>query len=239
MTEPTVYAPGLTDDPNGITALDETESFHVCRVLRMRKGGLLMAVSGMGHCMQMSILEAGTRTTLLKPSGDMRLLPLPPYSIHLAVAPPRHPDRLEWLTEKAVETGVDKISLLICKHSEKSRFNTERLQKIMISAMKQSRRAWLPALSGPVPFHDFIRHAEEQEKWIASCAEKAPLLVQSAACRTSCLLTIGPEGDFSSEEMEFAATYGFHSISLGDFRLRTETAALLACHTIHLINALK
>ncbi len=237
MTVPIVYAPGLTPDPQGITALDEAESFHVCRVLRMRRGGLVIAVDGMGHSMQMTIMEPGTRTTLLKPSGDMAYLPAPAYSIHLALAPPRHPDRLEWLIEKVTETGVSQVSLLICKHSEKSQFKTERLQKIMISAMKQSRRAWLPLLAGPLPFHDFIRHAEAAEKWIANCSEKAQLLVNSAGKAVSCVLAIGPEGDFSEEELEFATTYGFRSISLGDFRLRTETAALLACHTIHLLNA--
>jgi 16S rRNA (uracil1498-N3)-methyltransferase len=146
-------------------------------------------------------------------------------------------ERTEWLCEKATEIGVDAITLLCCRFSERREARTDRLEKIMVSAIKQSCKATLPQLCGMTPFGEFIARSFTGQAFIAHCAEgEKPPLQRLCRPHTDTLILIGPEGDFSAEEIQSATANGFAPVSLGSSRLRTETAALVACHTTHLVN---
>jgi 16S rRNA (uracil1498-N3)-methyltransferase len=155
------------------------------------------------------------------------------HDLHLAIAPTKNADRMEWLCEKAAEVGINRISLLRCAHSERRELRTDRLEKILVSAMKQSGQAYLPALEPIADFADFIRRPHPAQRFIAHCApgSKAPL--QSICRPADALILIGPEGDFSPSEIALATEEGFAPISLGPSRLRTETAGLVACIIWH------
>jgi 16S rRNA (uracil1498-N3)-methyltransferase len=154
-------------------------------------------------------------------------------SLHIAIAPTKNADRTEWFCEKAAEVGVNRISLLRCAHSERRELRTDRLEKILVSAMKQSGQAHLPALDSMTDFADFIRRPHPARKLIAHCAPGSKASLQSCCRQADALILIGPEGDFSPVEIDLAVEAGFASISLGPSRLRTETAGLVACITWH------
>jgi 16S rRNA (uracil1498-N3)-methyltransferase len=159
------------------------------------------------------------------------------YYLHLAIAPTKNMDRFEWFVEKAVEIGVDCITPLSCRFSERKVVNMERLEKIVISAAKQSLKAYLPKLNPITNFRDFILQSLESQRFIAHCYKtaKEPLL-KICKPNLSALTIIGPEGDFSIQEVEFAENHCFTSVALGQSRLRTETAGIVACHTIAVVN---
>jgi 16S rRNA (uracil1498-N3)-methyltransferase len=239
MSIPYVYIDHpLTGNSGALFSLDREESFHLVRVLRLRKGDRARLTNGLGYRVDCEVTEANAAAaTLMSTEDPIKVLPKS-YSLHIAIAPTKHPDRLEWFIEKATEMGTDRITLILCEHSEKWNVKIQRLHRIMISAMKQSQQCRLPELQGPVEYHQFIRHSGEQEKWIGYCDGDPVLLSAAAQKGKGVLIAIGPEGDFSPGEVEEAVKSGFHPISLGTARYRTETAGLAAVMTIHTINNL-
>lgn len=228
------FEPNLQPD---IITFSPEESLHCARVLRLRAGQEVGITDGKGTFAIASLLEVhakATTATILHRKNT----PARPYRLHMAVAPTKNIDRFEWFLEKATECGIEEITPIICAQSERTVVKPERLHKILLAAMKQSQRAWLPVLHDAVKFKDFIKKADEnQHACIAHCAEgeKKPLreLYQSGS---NILIMIGPEGDFSTEEIQQATQAGIKSITLGESRLRTETAALAACMGINFMN---
>ena len=159
-----------------------------------------------------------------------------PFSLHLAVAPTKNIARFEWFLEKATEIGVDEITPLICEHSERVQLRIDRLQKIILAAAKQSIKTYLPILHEPRKFDDFIRLNLPAARFVAYVEEHQPLHLKTAYQQGDCIVLIGPEGDFSRKEMDAAFRQGFNPVSLGPSRLRTETAAVVACHIINIAN---
>lgn len=159
-----------------------------------------------------------------------------PFRLHMAVAPTKNTARFEWFLEKATEIGIDEITPLICEHSERVQIRTDRLQKIILSAAKQSLKAYLPTMHDPVKFNDFIRLNHPASRFVAYVEEHQPMHLKTAYQQGDCTVLIGPEGDFSKKEMVAAFKNGFIPVSLGPSRLRTETAALVACHIINIAN---
>ncbi|MDR2138727.1 MAG: 16S rRNA (uracil(1498)-N(3))-methyltransferase [Tannerella sp.] len=232
---PLFYAPDIDDLP----ILPEGEAVHALRVLRLQEGSEITVTDGKGFFYLATIWQADPRqceVTVLK-----RWQPEPAVCrIHLAVAPTKHAERMEWMVEKATEIGIDAVTLLNCHFSERREMKTFRLEKAAVSAMKQSQRAFLPALTGMTLFCTFIGQPFDGRKFIACYNEKdrmqKPLLSQLYHPGEHALILIGPEGGFSPEEIIQAMESGFMPVSLGPSRLRTETAALVACHTVHVLN---
>ncbi len=159
------------------------------------------------------------------------------YQIHIAIAPTKNADRMEWFVEKATEIGVDQISFMLCRNSERKTINLERMEKIAISAIKQSQQAWLPQLSAIIPFKEVLKK-EASQKFIAFVDDQNPDHLKSIAKPNgSYLVLIGPEGDFREEELSYAMQSNFNKVSLGSNRLRTETAGLAVCQILHFANA--
>ncbi|MDR1335998.1 MAG: 16S rRNA (uracil(1498)-N(3))-methyltransferase [Tannerella sp.] len=229
------YAPEIACRP----LLPEDEAAHALRVLRLHGGSEITLTDGKGFFYLATIRHARPKqceVTVLK-----RWQPAPPAAcrIHIAVAPTKSADRMEWFVEKATEIGIHAVTLLDCRFSERRGMKTVRLQKVAVSAMKQSRQAFLPALTGMTPFRTFVAQPFDGRKFIACCEGDdlpKPLLSQLYHAGEHALILIGPEGDFSPEEVDRAMQSGFAPVSLGPNRLRTETAALVACHTIHVLN---
>lgn len=220
----------------GEFALDEEESWHAQKVLRLKSGAIIQLTDGLGKIYEARLTNTENRlcefTVLKSWQGSSRS-----YRIHIAIAPTKNADRIEWFVEKAVELGIDKISFLQCKNSERKSINLERVEKKAVSAMKQSGQAYLPAIQEIRPFQQIITESDEVGKFIGFVDEQNPLLLKNLAKpSTSCLVLIGPEGDFSPEEMQTALQTGFVKVSLGANRLRTETAGIAACHILNLIN---
>ena len=227
------YTPDLKD---GIGQLSKEESTHATRVLRLKVGDQIRLTNGQGGLFLGEISK-------LKASGcEVRVLEqedseIPPVQLHIGIAPTKNISRLEWFLEKATEIGIQGILPFLSEHSERKVIKPERLNKILLSAMKQSQRTWLPELGPLQSIKEVIQSEFEGEKFIAHCHENDLALLQhSYTPGKNALILIGPEGDFSKEEVDLAIENGFQPISLGTFRLRTETAALAACHTINLLN---
>ena len=156
------------------------------------------------------------------------------FSIHLAVAPTKNSDRVEWMVEKCTEIGIDKITFLLCHKSERKSINLERIQKVAISALKQSHQAWLPEITGMVRFNDFVSRSTEAQKFTAYVdLQNQTHLKQVAKPTDEILVLIGPEGDFSKEELDIATSNNFIKVSLGENRLRTETAVVVSCSILN------
>lgn len=219
--------------------LDVDEAKHAVKVLRIRIGESIHITDGRGNLFH-GTLQINGRDCLAR-IESVEAYPPTPFNLHLAVAPTKNRERLEWFVEKAVEIGVGKITLLQCEHSEKILVKLDRLERIAISAMKQSTRFFLPEISGAKKFEDFINEDFTGMKSIAHCNPNytRPLLKSSIVSGNNVLVCIGPEGDFSKKEIELAVKNGFQSASLGNARLRTETAALMAVATFEIINQRK
>lgn len=217
--------------------LPEEEAQHCLRVLRLSQGDQITLTDGKGSFFQAEISMATgkrcyvnviERTEYESPWG---------CRLHLAVAPTKNMDRNEWFAEKATEIGFDELSFLNCRFSERRVIKTERIEKILVSAIKQSLKPTLPILNAMTDFDKFISRELPEQKFIAHCYEgDKPLLKDVLIKGKDAVVMIGPEGDFSPEEVAKALEKGFQPISLGKSRLRTETAALVACHTMNLIN---
>ena len=236
--------------PDGYCTLDAEESRHAVRVLRLREGDSIHVTDGCGHLYHCTVVDANDKGCVVESKerrmeNGERLSPFSVlcslFSVHLAVAPTKNPSRMEWLVEKAVEIGVGEITLLDCDHSERSFLKTDRLQKIAVSAMKQSLHTWLPAIHPAVRLRDWLStfHSPlSTQKLIAHCEVMKPRTPLAAALQPGrdAVVLIGPEGDFSAEEISLALAKGFQPVSLGPSRLRTETAALYAVTAFNLIN---
>ena len=217
--------------------LPEEEAGHCIRVLRLTEGSEILLTDGLGSFYKAPISRAHHKHCEVDILETWQQKPLWNFRLHVAVAPTKNMDRMEWFVEKAAEIGVDAISCLNCRFSERREIKPARLEKILVSAMKQSQKATLPRLEGMVDFKAFVSRPFEGRKFIAHCEEgEKPLLRQLYHPGERALILIGPEGDFSPEEIAFAKDNGFEAISLGESRLRTETAALVACHTLHVLN---
>ena len=227
---------------SGFCTLDAEESRHAVRVLRMRDGDIINVTDGRGNLYRCRILQANDRACVVEVAEQEFSISKSQFSIHLAVAPTKNPARMEWLVEKAVEIGVGEITLLQCDHSERTFLKTDRLEKLAVSAMKQSLHLTLPRINPAVSLHDWLNSQfsilNSQFKFIAHCEADKPRTPLAAAMQPGrdAVVLIGPEGDFSEEEIQQALAAGFQPVSLGPSRLRTETAALYAVTAFNLIN---
>lgn len=227
------YTPDIATNPE----LPEEEAGHCIRVLRLAEGDEILLTDGSGSFYKAAIRRAHAKHCEVTILETWKQPALWDFQVHIAVAPTKNMDRMEWFAEKTTEIGIDSITCLNCRFSERKEIKPARLEKILVSAMKQSQKATLPRLSGMVDFKTFVTTPFEGRKFIAHCEEgEKPLLKSTYRPGENALILIGPEGDFSPEEIELAKANGFEAISLGESRLRTETAALVACHTIHILN---
>lgn len=228
------HAPDITE--TGI--LPESDSAHCIRVLRRNVGDEVWVVDGVGHRYRCRIIDAHPKRTRLEICETIVIPRVWPADITLAIAPTKNMDRMEWLVEKLTEIGIDRIIPLRCEHSERKEIKPERLEKIAVSAMKQSLKALLPQIDPMTDIRDFIARDKSEQKFIAYCDPEIPrsLLSQAYTPGKSASLMIGPEGDFSPGEILLALDAGYRPASLGDNRLRTETAALVGIDTFHIIN---
>jgi 16S rRNA (uracil1498-N3)-methyltransferase len=220
---------------NGFAHLDEEESRHLLAVLRQKVGDPLQITDGKGFYYETELSETGKKYALARIISKKAAISERPFNIHLAIAPTKQIERFEWLLEKATEIGVDEITPLWCKRSERETIRHDRLEKILVSAMKQSLRATLPKLHELTRFQTFAKSASESCKRIAWCSdEPLPHLATTIAIPQNIVIAIGPEGDFSPDEIKTALENGFLGVSLGAARLRTETAGLLAVTALNL-----
>lgn len=219
--------------------LDEAESKHAVRVLRLGIGDRVHLVDGTGGFYDAEISDANPKRVVLKIVAVQESYNRRNHRLHIAIAPTKNMDRLEWFLEKATEIGIDEITPLICDRSERKEVKVERLEKVVVAAMKQSLKAYLPQINPPVRFSAFLKGltAGEEKRFIAHCdvGEKT-FLSASVEAGDSVMILIGPEGDFSPDEIKAALNANFQAISLGASRLRTETAALVACMEVELLN---
>ena len=235
MSEQLFYNPELTSEAKHITFSPE-ESKHIAKVLRKQEGDLITITNGAGWLFE-ATLESATPTSCEADITDAQKYIQPMHWLHLAVAPTKNADRFEWFLEKATEIGVNEITPVICERSERKSVKADRLQRIMESAMKQSKRVYLPKLNPSVDLSDFLALEHPGLRFIAHCHEEEKLeLKRRVAPDKDITILIGPEGDFSEAEVDLAYEKGFYPVSLGEARLRTETAAVVACATVNLIN---
>lgn len=228
------YTPDLVAE---VYTLSEEESKHAVRVLRLQAGDEVVLVDGKGGYYQARILEANPKRTHLQIFKTQQEFGKRNHFLHIAVAPTKNIERLEWFLEKATELGIDEITPLICERSERKEVKTERLNKIISSAVKQSIKAYHPVLNEPIGFKKFVALPFEGQKFIAHCMEgDKPSIKNLIKPGTKYLVLIGPEGDFTPAELALAETHTILPISLGESRLRTETAALAACFEINFLN---
>jgi len=230
------YSPIVNEGPN---FLGEEESRHCTRVLRLEEGDTIHLTNGLGDLYQCVIQYADPKKCLVKVISVQREYQKRNIHLHIGIAPTKNMDRLEWFLEKATEIGIDEITPLFCVHSERARINSDRLQKILIAAMKQSLKAYIPRLNGPIDYRNFLKKEFPGQKFIAYCETGGEEELHKVYRKgTDVLILIGPEGDFSPVEIEEGKNMGFIPISLGKSRLRTETAGIVACNTINLLNQL-
>ncbi|MBE8714679.1 16S rRNA (uracil(1498)-N(3))-methyltransferase [Sphingobacterium hungaricum] len=219
--------------------LDENESKHAIRVLRLSKGSAVVLIDGVGGLYQAEILDANPKRTILTITQVQSEYQKSSYALHIAMAPTKNMDRVEWFLEKATEIGLQEFTPIISSRSERKDVKIERLEKVAVSAMKQSLKAYLPKINPAVTFKQFFQQdlSTYQTKAIAHCEDGEKVyLAEASQPKQQCLILIGPEGDFSSEEIDLALQNGFTALSLGNSRLRTETAALMACAEVSLLN---
>jgi 16S rRNA (uracil1498-N3)-methyltransferase len=229
------YAPGISGD---YYSLDEKESRHSIRVLRMKKGMQVRLIDGKGNLYEGTISEPDPKKCVIKIESVSRDFELKNYSLHLAISPLKNPERFEWFIEKSVEIGVDEITPLICRNTEKQGIRSERINNIIISAMKQSLKSKKTILHEASTFEDFIRCNHNGIKMIAHCNAtfKRRRIADVYKKGEDAIVIIGPEGDFSEAEIGNAVSRGFEPVHLGNSRLRTETAGIAACHSVYFIN---
>ncbi|HAM97019.1 MAG TPA: 16S rRNA (uracil(1498)-N(3))-methyltransferase [Marinilabiliales bacterium] len=226
-----------TPDIKKITyTLDAEESKHAVKVLRMHAGDEICMIDGVGGLYYGIIDEPDAKKCTIRVIEKIEQYGRKNYSLHLAFAPTKTNERTEWLLEKITEIGIDEITPLLCQRSERKNINKERMEKIILSAMKQSIKAYMPVMNDMATFKEFVSSPREGGKMIAHCMDNPkPPLKSKLACHQKITILIGPEGDFSPEEVELAKQYGYEEVHLGKSRLRTETAGIVACHTVNVI----
>lgn len=221
-----------TEIQGNTICLTGDDARHCAKVLRKRPGDSILLTDGCGTLAQASLTHVSP-TDCMAEVAERKLVPPRSISLHLAVAPTKNADRMEWLVEKAVELGVERISFIICDHSERRKIDLDRMRRIAIAALKQSQTAWLPELQ-VISFSDFVHQADlPARRYVAWCDDQnTAQLVDETWHDEEVLLLIGPEGDFSTEEINLCKSLNYKEIKLGSRRLRTETAALYGCFTI-------
>lgn len=230
------YTPDI-DIASSTYYLNEEESKHSVRVLRLQAGDHVQLIDGKGNLFTADITDAHPKRTQLRIISVQQEFNKRNHYLHIAVAPTKNIERLEWFLEKATEIGIDEISLIITQRSERKEAKTERLNKIITSAIKQSIKAYHPVLYDPIPLGKLLSNPFGGQKFIAHCepADKATLKDQLKPFGKY-LILIGPEGDFTPKEIDDALKNDFKAITLGESRLRTETAALEACFEVNFLN---
>ncbi|WP_432671064.1 16S rRNA (uracil(1498)-N(3))-methyltransferase [Flavobacterium sp. SM2513] len=230
------YNPNLTEATEHFT-FDREESKHIVKVLRKSEGDVLHVTNGLGLVFKAEIIIGMDTKCQVKIIGIEKQNPLS-YKLHLVVAPTKMNDRYEWFLEKATEIGVTSITPIICDRSEKKFIKNDRFEKIIQSAAKQSLQSYFPILNDVVSFKDFIKSKENSGAFlIAHCEEtNKKSLKETIKKGTEITLLIGPEGDFSDAEIKLALENGFIPVTLGETRLRTETAAVVGCHSVAFVN---
>ena len=229
------YNPDLTENTSQISFSRE-ESKHIVKVLRKSVGDILHITNGKGWLFTAELLSSDVKSCTAIIASKV-LQSKKGYQLHLAVAPTKMNDRYEWFLEKATEIGIDIITPIICEHSERKIVKTDRFEKILQSAMKQSLNCYLPILNEPIHFKDFIKQKCEGQRFIAHCEETdRKSLKNLLLAKHEITILIGPEGDFSVKEIEMAIHNKFIPVTLGETRLRTETAAIVACHSVAFVN---
>ncbi|NUY79985.1 16S rRNA (uracil(1498)-N(3))-methyltransferase [Flavobacterium sp. MAH-1] len=217
---------------------DKEESRHIVKVLRKTTGDKVYVTNGLGSLFKTEITLASDNKCTVKIVSEEKSQPLP-FHLHLAVAPTKMNDRYEWFLEKATEIGVSEITPIICDRSERTQVKIDRFEKIVVSAMKQSNQYHLPKLNEAMTFKEFLKTKPDGQKFIAHCEETDKKSFKSELQKgVDATILIGPEGDFSEKEIALALADGYIPVSLGETRLRTETAAVVACHTVILLNEL-
>jgi 16S rRNA (uracil1498-N3)-methyltransferase len=229
------YAPDIATD---LYTLDERESKHIVRVLRMKKGTEVKLIDGRGNLYEGIITDPDPAQCMIKIEKVIPGFEKRNYSLHIAISPLKNPDRFEWFIEKSVEIGIDEITPVICRNTEKPSIKTERANNLIISAMKQSLKANMTILNNTMLFSDFIYHNHPGTLMIAHCSRDGNLSSIKDVYKKGekAVILIGPEGDFSDEEIRASAIKGYIPVHLGMSRLRTETAGVAACHSIYFIN---
>lgn len=228
------YAPDISGESY---TFNTEESRHIVKVLRKTTNDLVHLTDGRGFMYVGEIILANPRACevalIKKEEGtDKR-----DFYLHIAIAPTKNIDRFEWFLEKSTEIGIDKITPVFCNHSERKIVKTDRLLRVIVSAMKQSLKSFIPILDEPISFKELVKSDFKGEKFIAHFGSTdTNELSKKYFAGTNALVLIGPEGDFSPEEIELAEKHGFTQVKLGNSRLRTETAGVVACHTVNLIN---
>ena len=217
--------------------LPEEESKHCTKVLRLRIHDELNIIDGKGNWYRAEIFEIQGKKCLVKILDIQKEYGKRNFRLHLALAPTKNIERTECLLEKCTEIGIDEISFLLTDHCERKNIKLERLNKIVVSAMKQSYKAYLPKLNDLISFKDFISNVKETNCFIAHCHEADKVSIKNAYTPgEDVLILIGPEGDFSTKEVELALHKGFKALTLSNSRLRTETAGIVACNSINFMN---
>lgn len=220
--------------------LPESDSQHCCRVLRMETGDEVFVVDGKGHRFTCRLLDNHPKHTSVEIVGREDIFPIWSNHITLMVAPTKNMDRMEWLVEKATEVGINCIVPVRCRYSERKEIKRERLEKIAVSAMKQSLKAVLPEITEMMPLDKAVEAFTAPQQYVGYCSESIPRALLSHCYRPNedVIILIGPEGDFSPEEIAALIERGYKPVSMGDNRLRTETAALVGITTCHIVNQL-
>jgi len=217
--------------------LPEEESQHAVKVLRLQVGEEITLIDGAGGFYKAKITNPHPKHCSFEITETILEYGKRDYRLHIAIAPTKNIERLEWFIEKATEIGIDEITPIICRFSERKVIKAERLEKIIVSAAKQSLKAYLPILNPLCSFDELLKNHHASQKFIAHCYDDDKRLLQNEIQTSKdVLILIGPEGDFSKEEVQKSLSAGFIPVSLGNSRLRTETAGVVACHTVSLLN---
>ena len=229
------YAPDIAGDTY---TLDEKESKHIIRVLRMIKGADVRLIDGQGNLYEGIISDPDQKRCTIKVTGRIYDFEKRNYRLHIAISPLKNPERFEWFVEKSVEIGIDEITPLVCRNTEKPGIKSDRVNNLIISAMKQSLKATRTVLNDTCNFKDFIKMDLKGIMMIAHCNNsiERTKISDVYSKNENAVILIGPEGDFSKEEIDSAIKSKFSPVHLGPSRLRTETAGVAACHSIYFLN---
>ena len=229
------YNPTINETQTSFV-FDKEESKHIIKVLRKKEGDILQVTNGLGFLFTTQITIASDNKCTVKINSFEKQV-APKFHLHVAVAPTKMNERYEWFLEKATEIGIQEITPIICEHSERKIIKMDRFQKILESAMKQSLHYYLPKLNQPITFTDFLKSKKSGQLFIAHCDETDKKSFKNELkTNVDVTILIGPEGDFSNKEIQLAIDNNFIPVSLGRTRLRTETAAIVACHSVVFTN---
>jgi 16S rRNA (uracil1498-N3)-methyltransferase len=229
------YNPNINENTESFS-FDKEESKHIVKVMRKKGGDILHVTNGLGFLFTTEIILGSDIKCTVK-IVSFEKTPLPKYQLHLAVAPTKMNDRYEWFLEKVTEIGIHEITPIICDRSERKVVNKERFEKILLTAVKQSNVLFLPKLNEAITFKEFIKHKNDGLQLIAHCEKSNKKSLKSVLKpNENVTLLIGPEGDFSEKEIALALDNKYIPVSLGNTRLRTETAAIVACHSVVFVN---